>query len=73
MKEDVKDASGGERECWFGEEGCHELSEMESGSQRDCCQSVVNPAIPVYEDKHRSIKIGLMIDDAEPNYPQLIR
>ena len=31
-KKDVKDASGeGEQECWFGEKGCHELSEMEVG------------------------------------------
>ena len=36
-KEDVEDASGGEQECWFGEEGCPESSEMESGSWRDCC------------------------------------
>ena len=37
-KEDVEDASGeGEQECWFGEGGCHESSEMESGSWRDCC------------------------------------
>ena len=32
-KEDVEDASGeGEQELWFGEKGCHESSEMESGS-----------------------------------------
>ena len=31
--------------------GCHELSKMESGSWRDCCQSGVNLATPVYEDK----------------------
>ena len=37
-KEDVEDASGeGEQECWFGEGGSHESSEMESGSWRDCC------------------------------------
>ena len=37
-KEDVEDASGEEeQECWFGEKGCHESSEMESGSFRDCC------------------------------------
>ena len=35
--EDVEDANGGEQECWFGEGGCHESSEMESGSWRDCC------------------------------------
>ena len=54
-KEDVEDASGeGEQKCWFGEGGCHELSEMESGSWRDCYQSGVNPATPVYGDKPRS-------------------
>ena len=32
-KQDVEDASGeGEQDRWFGEKGCHELSEMESGS-----------------------------------------
>ena len=32
-KEDMEDASGeGEQERWFGEKGCHESSEMESGS-----------------------------------------
>ena len=31
-------ASGeGEQECWCGEGGCYESSEMESGSSRDCC------------------------------------
>ena len=30
-KEDMKDASGeGEQECWFGEGGCLDSSEMES-------------------------------------------
>ena len=34
-KEDVEDASGeGEQECWIGEKGCHESSEMESGMER---------------------------------------
>ena len=28
-KVDMEDASGGEQECWFGEGGCHESSEME--------------------------------------------
>ena len=29
-KEDVEDTSGeGEQECWFGEGGCHESSEIE--------------------------------------------
>ena len=36
-KEDVEDASEeGEQERWFGEGGCHESSEMESVSWRDC-------------------------------------
>ena len=36
-KEDVEDTSGEEeQECWFGEKGCHEVSEMESGSWRNC-------------------------------------
>ena len=34
----IEDASGeGEQKCWFGEGGCLESSEMESGSLRDCC------------------------------------
>ena len=37
-KEDVEDASReGEQDCWFEEGGCLELSEMKSGSWRDCC------------------------------------
>ena len=37
-KEDVENASGeGEQEDLFGEGGCLESSEMESGSWRDCC------------------------------------
>ena len=45
----MENASGeGEQECWFGEGGCIESSKMESGSWRDCCQSWVNPATPVY-------------------------
>ena len=50
-KEDVEDASGEtEQECWFGEKGCRESSEMESRHWRDCYQSVVNPATltPMY-------------------------
>ena len=43
--------SGGEQNCWFGEKGCHESSEMVSGSWRDCWQSGVNTATPVYGDK----------------------
>ena len=51
----MENASGeGEQECWLQEEGCIELSEMESGSWRDCCQSGVNLATPVYGDKPRS-------------------
>ena len=52
-KEDVEDISGeGEQEyCWLGERGCHESSKMESGNWRDCWQSGVNLAIPVYGDK----------------------
>ena len=51
-KEDVEDVSReGEQECWFGEGGCNESSEMESGNLRDCCLSGVNPATPVYGDK----------------------
>mgnify|MGYP001801922447 CR=1 FL=1 len=51
-KEDVEDASGeGEQEFWFGEKGCHESSKMESDSWRDCWQSWVNPATPIYGDK----------------------
>ena len=38
-KDDVEDTKGkGEQEHWFGEKGCQESSEMESGSWRDCCQ-----------------------------------
>ena len=55
MKDDMENASGeGEQECWFEEGGCIELSEMESGRERDCWQSKVNPATPVYGDKPRS-------------------
>ena len=51
-KEDVEDASGeGEQEYWFGEKGCHESSEMESGSWRDYSESGVNMATPNYGDK----------------------
>ena len=54
-KEKRGNASGeGELECWFGEGACLELSEMKSGSQRDCCQSGVNPATPIYRDKPES-------------------
>ena len=52
VKTTKEDASGeGEQECWFGEKGCHKSSEMESGSWRDCCQSGVNLATPIYGDK----------------------
>ena len=47
-KEDMEGAGGeGEQECWFEGE-CHESSKMESGSWRDCWQSGVNLATPVY-------------------------
>ena len=37
-KEDMEDASGkGEQKCWFRKGVCHESSEIESGSWRDCC------------------------------------
>ena len=48
----MENASGeAEQEHWFEEGGCIELSKMESGSWRDCCQSGVNPATPIYGDK----------------------
>ena len=51
----MKNASGeGEQECWFEEGGYIESSEMESGSWRDCYQSGINPAIPIYRDKPTS-------------------
>ena len=51
----MEDTSGeGEQECWFGEQGCIESSEMESGSWRDYCYSGVNLTIPVYGDKTES-------------------
>ena len=51
-EEDMENASGDrELECWFEEGGCIELSGMESGSWKDCCQSGVNPATLVYGDK----------------------
>ena len=63
--EDVEDASGeGEQECWFAEGECLEQSEMKSGSWRDCCQSGVNPATPVYGDKP-----GLKLDDDDDDVP----
>ena len=51
----MENSSGeGEQECRFEEGGWIELSKMESGSWRDCCQSGVNPATPIYGDKPRS-------------------
>ena len=51
----MEDTSGeGEQECWFGEGGCLESSEMESGSLRDGCQSGVNPATPINGNKSGS-------------------
>ena len=50
--EDVEDASGeGEQDYWFGEGGCLESSEVESGCWRDCCYSGLNLATPIYGDK----------------------
>ena len=37
-----------------GEGVCHESSEMESGSWRNCCQSGLNPTILIYGDKPES-------------------
>ena len=54
-KEDMENASEkGEQECWFGEGGCHQSSEIESGSWKDCCYSGVNLATSIYGDKPRS-------------------
>ena len=36
-EDDQRGRGGGEQECWFGEGGCHESSEMEIGSWKDCC------------------------------------
>ena len=41
---------------------CLESGGMESGSWRDCCQSGVNPAIPIYGDKPES-KLDWLIND----------
>ena len=61
-KEDMEDACGeGEQECWFGEKGCHVSSEMERGSLKDCGQSGVNAATPIYGDKPGSKLDWLMI------------
>ena len=67
-KEDVEDTSGeGEQECWFGEGGWIESSEMDSVSWRDCCQSGVNLATPVYVDKPGS-KMDDDDDDDDDEY-----
>ena len=66
-KEDVEDTRGGEQDCWFGEGECHESSEMESGSWRDCWQSGVNPATPVYRD----YKPGSKLDDDDDDLCRL--
>ena len=51
-KQDLEDASGeGEQEHWFGEKRCHESSEIESESLKDCCQREVNLATLIYGDK----------------------
>ena len=47
----MENASGeGKQECWF-EGGYIESSEMGSGSWRDCWQSGIIPATPIYGDK----------------------
>ena len=52
-KEDLEDTSGeGPQECWFGG-GCHESSEMENRSWRDCSVSGVNLATHIYGGKPR--------------------
>ena len=43
-----------ESKSWFLQKGCHELSEIESGSWSNCCHSRVNLATPIYRDKPRS-------------------
>ena len=49
-KEDVEDAGGkGEQECWFGEGGCLESSEMEK-----LLLEWGKSGHPIYGDKHRS-------------------
>ena len=51
-EEDMENASGERKqECWFEEGGCIESSKMERRSWRDCCQSGVNLATPIYGDK----------------------
>ena len=68
-KEYMEDESGeGEQEGWFGERRCLESSEMESASWRDCYQSGVNPATPVYGDKP-----GSKLDDDDDFGLQLYR
>ena len=48
----MENVSGeGEQECWFEEGGCIKSREMESGNWRDCCESGVNPATPIYGDE----------------------
>ena len=49
----MENASGeGEQECWFGEGGCLESSEMESGRVGEITVRVgINPATPIYGDK----------------------
>ena len=58
--DDVEDASGeGEQECWIGGKGCHR-ARWRVGV-RDCCQSGVNLAIPVYKCIYGG-KLGSKLD-----------
>ena len=48
------------------------MSKMESGSWRDCCQSGVNLATPVYEDKPGSkLELNYNCRDAESRQVKL--
>ena len=41
--EDMEEASGeGEQNCWFGEKGCHESSEMENGSYNTNFRAIIH-------------------------------
>ena len=54
-----EDASGeGEQEGWFGEKGCYESSEIESGSWRELLQKWGKSDHPVLRGQTQ-IKIGL--------------
>ena len=45
-KEDLEETNkGGDREDWFKEEGCFELSKVDKWSANNCRKNGVNPAI----------------------------